>query len=677
MNFIYPYFLAGLSAIAIPIIIHLFNFQRPKKVYFSNVKFLKEIKEATSNRLKLKHLLILLARILFIVFLALAFAQPFLKSKNAAFISGATNVAFYLDNSYSMQNELEEGKALDIAVKSISSATEVFAPNTSYSLLTNDFAVGDQFYKNKEKLVERLSEVNFSANYRSADAIYKRQEQSPEEDKQAHTFFWFSDFQKSTLGNLSALKFDTADNVYLVPINNKKVKNVFIDSLWLESPVVRPNENNTLHAILKNSGEEEVRGLVVRLYIDNAQVSAATIDVSINASAKADFVFNVTVSGERKCKLSFEDFPVTFDNDYYFILDISHQINIQNIEEKPSYITDAYSSESIFNSVNINAGAIDYSALPSSNVIILNELEEIPASLTEALRQFYAKGGSIVIVPSAKANAESYKKLFSTLSLPPVSIIPKADTSAKIAAELLSPDFNNPFFKDVFEKTDKRISMPYAFPALNFGLGGEVLLKTKGNSSFLSVFRNGNGKVYIFSSPFDAPYTDFYKQAIFVPVLYKIAFNSITENQKLSYSLQQSSIAVDIEPTGNEHVYELVGENFKSIPDQRFMGKTLLLEVPRDEMKAGFFDLKKNNEVVKTLAFNYGKSESYLDFYSPEELMTIFASNKNVHVYKASSSEDFVSKFKKENIGVPLWKYCLILCLMFLLAELLLIRFFK
>ena len=619
----------------------------------------------------------MLARILFIIFLVLTFAQPFLSSKNASFISGATNVSFYLDNSYSMQNELEEGKAMDIAVKSVGAVTDVFPPNTFYSLLTNDFEVGDQFYKNKERLVERLSEVNFSASYRSAEAVYKREKQSPEEDKQANTLFWFSDFQKSTMGNLANLQFDTTDNVYLVPINNKKVKNVFIDSLWLETPVVRPSENNTLHAILRNSGEEEVKGLVVRLYIDNAQVSAATLDVPANAQAKADFVFNVTVSGERKCKLSFEDFPVTFDNDYYFILDISHKINIQNIEEKASYVSDVYGSEGIFNSANINAGAIDYSALPSSNVVILNELEEIPASLTDALRQFYTKGGSVVIIPSAKASAESYKKLFLDLSLPPVSVASKPDTAGRLAAQVVPPDFNNPFFKGVFEKNDSRMSMPYAFPVLNYGLGGEVLLKNKGNTSFLSVFRNGKGKVYVFSSPFDAPYTDFFKQAIFVPVMYKIAFNSIIENQRLSYSLQQSAVEVDVEQTGGEHVYELTGENFKAIPDQRFMGKTLMLEVPRDEMKAGFFDLKKNNQVVKTLAFNYGKAESYLDFYAPEELITIFGKNKNVHVYKANSSEEFVSKFKNENIGVPLWKYCLILCLLFLLAEILLIRFFR
>ena len=47
MQFLYPGFLFALAAIAIPIIIHLFNFRKFKKVYFTNVAFLKEIKHET------------------------------------------------------------------------------------------------------------------------------------------------------------------------------------------------------------------------------------------------------------------------------------------------------------------------------------------------------------------------------------------------------------------------------------------------------------------------------------------------------------------------------------------------------------------------------------------------------------------------------------------------------
>src|SRR3954463_6868420 len=105
MSFLYPLFLFGLLAISIPIIIHLFNFQKPKKVLFTNVKFLKVVKENTSNKLKLKHLLILLSRICFIIFLVLAFAQPFIESKNSEDLKGDQQVSLYLDNSFSMENE--------------------------------------------------------------------------------------------------------------------------------------------------------------------------------------------------------------------------------------------------------------------------------------------------------------------------------------------------------------------------------------------------------------------------------------------------------------------------------------------------------------------------------------------------------------------------------------------
>ena len=83
MSFLYPGFLWALTALAIPVIIHLFYFRRYQKVYFSNVRFLKEIKEETATRNRLKHWLILVARLLAITALVLAFAQPFFPDEQA------------------------------------------------------------------------------------------------------------------------------------------------------------------------------------------------------------------------------------------------------------------------------------------------------------------------------------------------------------------------------------------------------------------------------------------------------------------------------------------------------------------------------------------------------------------------------------------------------------------
>src|SRR5690606_15816754 len=82
MKFVYPEFLYALFAIAIPIVIHLFNFRKFKKIYFSNVQFLKEVTQETQSKSKLKHLLILISRILAISFLVFAFAQPYIPTNS-------------------------------------------------------------------------------------------------------------------------------------------------------------------------------------------------------------------------------------------------------------------------------------------------------------------------------------------------------------------------------------------------------------------------------------------------------------------------------------------------------------------------------------------------------------------------------------------------------------------
>src|SRR5690348_11567661 len=113
MNFLYPGFLFALFAVAIPVIVHLFNFRRFKKVLFTNVRFLKEIKQDTRARSNLKHLLILISRILAVIFLVLAFAQPYIPSKNHAAMKERNKVSIYIDNSFSMDAVGRNGSLIE------------------------------------------------------------------------------------------------------------------------------------------------------------------------------------------------------------------------------------------------------------------------------------------------------------------------------------------------------------------------------------------------------------------------------------------------------------------------------------------------------------------------------------------------------------------------------------
>src|ERR1700750_2304219 len=101
MHFLYPAFLFALVSLAIPVLVHLFNFRRYQKVYFSNVQFLKEVQEQQSFRRNLKERLILAARLLALTFLVLAFARPYLSTHNAARAGAQRVVSIFVDNSYS------------------------------------------------------------------------------------------------------------------------------------------------------------------------------------------------------------------------------------------------------------------------------------------------------------------------------------------------------------------------------------------------------------------------------------------------------------------------------------------------------------------------------------------------------------------------------------------------
>ena len=115
MKFVYPEFLWGLTALAIPIIIHLFHFRRYKTLYFSSLKFLQYLDQQQKSVRKLKHWIILALRMLAIVFLVLAFAQPYKPIDESLNEMGKPFLAIYIDNSLSMSAKGTEGELLSEA----------------------------------------------------------------------------------------------------------------------------------------------------------------------------------------------------------------------------------------------------------------------------------------------------------------------------------------------------------------------------------------------------------------------------------------------------------------------------------------------------------------------------------------------------------------------------------
>ena len=78
LGFDYPWFLLGLSLLALPILLHLMNRQMPRRLVFPSTRFLRRAELPPEGRRRLRDLLLLLVRLLALAAAVLAFARPWL-----------------------------------------------------------------------------------------------------------------------------------------------------------------------------------------------------------------------------------------------------------------------------------------------------------------------------------------------------------------------------------------------------------------------------------------------------------------------------------------------------------------------------------------------------------------------------------------------------------------------
>ncbi len=689
MTFLFPMFLLAIGMIAVPIIIHFFNFQRPKKVYFTNIDFLKQVKAVSNSKNRLKNLLVLLFRCLFITALALAFAQPIIPNKTASATQQSNYVSIYADNSFSMQNEQDNKKLLDLGLNYADQLLKVFPKSSVFSLLTNSFESDLNFFFEAGKVSDRLGKVDYSNASRDFKNIYNKQLtnlQNNTSDKNNH-IFWFSDFQKSN-GNLENLNLDSTNNFYLIPLRPNEISNIYVDSIRLENPFIKVNENNTLYIKVNHFGTNGVTDKIVKFFIEDNQVSSSTVTMDAGASQTIALNFAVTESGVKKCKITLDDYPVVFDNDYYFTLRVAPEIRIIHIAgDNSSYIPNVYGNEPFFNVKQFSINAVDYSQIITANLVVLQSIKEIDNALQVSLRNFLAKGGTVVLFPSDNPNVESYATAFGL----PIRTMPPAAPSTQLLS-LNAPEAQNPFFVGVFEKISSSMNTPQAQPVINWGNVGTKILNFKNELPFLSAVSSGmeNGKVYLFASPLDAKYTDFGKHSFFVPVMYKIALSSRNNNERLAYHFTENVATITLEDSvaqasSRNDIFKIIPADsvgkagLEVITPQRVADGKLIIDIPKTNMESGNYVIirKSDSKQIATVAFNYDKKESVFETYTSEELKRIFAGRKNIQIFETIDNEKFGNEFKEKNVALPLWRYALMAALLFLLTEVLLIRFWK
>ena len=666
MTFLYPTFLWALGVLSIPVIIHLFNFRRTTKVFFSNNRFLKQVKESTTAKRKLKHYLILASRLLFLFFLVMAFAQPLLPAREE--LVNHQNIVFYLDNSQSMSAPLEDRtRAMDAGTSFITNIINAFPVDSRYRLITNDFAPFSNSYKTKAEVQDLLSQIRLSPVSRSIGEIKERmlrQDLGREQE-----VFWISDFQRSTAGRSLPSRADSLFNWHLVPVALDELPNVFVDTAFLDNPFASSGEKNILRIKVRNDGKQNVDQLSVKLAINGIQAGATSVDVPAGGINEAAFDLTTKLTGLNRASLTFNDYPVSFDNEFFFTLNFGDKIRIVEIKQanNVSPIERVYGNEEIFAYRGYLISNFNYSLLDEADLVVVNGLNAIDISLNNALQDYLRKGGTVFLIPGKEPDVASLRNF---VQLPQFQ---RVEGSAM--QELDKPDFGNPFFENVFEEKSTSLIMPKATPLVDWGIDRGAILRFKNDKPFLSR-SSRSGNLYLTTSPLENGYTDFFNHALFVPVMYRIAAGSKKNEQKLYYTLNESFLTVRFDSVRPDNQVRLVSEE-EIIPSQRQVGQQVMLDLPKFTLRTGFYKVVSGSDTIDLLAFNSDKTESVMTQLSDQEARSYFGNGENVSIFDATDADALGKEIKERYLGTPLWKYAIILALLFLLTEVLLIRFWK
>lgn len=677
MAFLYPNMLYGLFALAIPLIVHLFNFRRHKLVYFSNTALLHDLQQQQSNTNRIKHLLVLLMRLLFVAAVVLAFAQPYRAQQQLA-PAESRLVVLYLDNSVSMQMPAEKGALIDESRREAMRLVRDLPYSASFVLLTNQFEVRNERPMNRDEMMQQLELVSANGpSVQLSEVLTRAQSLRGLQQFSQRDLLLMSDFQATGV-HTDEIKSDSLFNVYLIPFKATLNTNVYIDSCWLASPVVQVGIPALMQCRLRNESEQEVKGVAINMTLNGRPETVANTDIPANGFADVELQFVLNASANYQGVLSLTDFPIVFDDEYFFSIDVRDQINILEVygEQPLADLSLLYGTDEVFNFRSQQQLRLDLQSLPNYQQVIFHSNIPMAEGLQDALAAYVKNGGSLLLLP-----AESFSPPSTLLTTMSLAIDLPADTAQTVVQTLAS---QHEIFKDVFVRIPEPADLPrvkqhYRIQRLG-SLPGTELIGLRNGDPFLVETNYGKGHFYLMATPLDASWTTLTSDPLFVPLMYRMAFiaNSLGP---LSYTIgKDRQLSWKGLPDVDEKPLRIVSADgqYEQLPLSQRNDQQTILTLYNQLPNAGFYEIYQSDSLLQPMAWNESRDESVLRFVDAQELKTRLE-GRGIRVAAVSvPGKSGIEKDWLENGGTTTyWKIFAIIALLALLAETLLLRFWR
>jgi uncharacterized membrane protein len=686
MIFLNPAVLFGLLAASIPVIIHLFNLRKLKKIEFSTLTFLKELQKNKIRKIKLKQWILLALRVLIILFIVMAFARPALQSVQIGGTTSAakTSAVFILDDTYSMSVVDQKGSYFNQAKEIINKVISQLQEGDDVVLIqVSGITSENKLTSNISEFVKNIDQLDIS--FQSSDlnsAIIKAAQLISESQNFNKEIYVLSDFQKDKI-NQKKLENDLSElidervRLYSFDLSDKDVFNLSVDDIKINNQIFEKNKPVSFSITITNNSKQDVNSAVVSLFLDKERAAQKSFDVRAGESTTVDIEATPKTSGFIEVTAEIETDEIEHDNKRYNSLFIPDKIYVglfaENLNDltfvdlalqtagKEKYLIDKKPLNQITQQLN-------------KYQTIMIGANSLPVGF-EQLKNYLQNGGGVILFPSSTPDAARLNQLYDQLGLKlNFSFIGKPNNN-ELKIKFDKTDFNHPVFQNIFQSDDKK---KYESPEINAyyknSSSGNLLISLIDGSSFLSEFKIGKGKVFVFNSSPVLSWSDFPIKSIFAPLINKSVTYLSAKEREQNVFIAGEEVNINLKNT-NTSAIKIIrpgkSEEFINLADNS--GRNYLSY--SNTNLAGNYKFYSGENIIETISINTDPSESKTEYAETSEfeeyLRQINFTGRYIPVEKDSN---ITEQIVQARFGSELWRYFIFGAILLALIEMTIAR---
>jgi hypothetical protein len=679
MNFLSPGLLFGLLAASIPILIHLLNLRKLKKIDFSTLHFLKLIEKQKVRRVKLIQWLLMALRVLIIAMLVLGFSRPVIQDVRIPGFTSAskTSAVIVIDDSFSMEvvdgrgsyfNQLKNGVNLILSGLKEGDDVSILFTSESYP----ELATPSADFLNLKKIISQV-EPGFKTGMLNS-AIIKAASIIGESENLNKELYIFSDFQKSTLGNekeftdVSAL-LDSRVKTRLFNFNSKEVVNSAVTGVKVNNQVFEPGKDISVTATIRNFSEDDVNNGLVSLFVNGERGAQKSYNLAAGKITDVTLSARVEKPGFSEIRVEIDEDDLKADNSRFASIYLPYEFKVVLLGKASDlkFINAAIEAGSFAGNMQIIRKEISQTGSLDFNEVNLVIVSGAGGGDLSKLKNYVKQGGGIMLFPGENTTLAEFSTLLSSFGVVAPAEL-KKDAKA-LPGKFTSIRFEHPLLREIFQtQYGNSVESPELFTYFRIPSGsGTDIISLSDGGSFLKETRFGKGKVVTSAAAAVIPSGNFPVIPIFAPLIYRSLF----------YLASQ-------EPAGEE---SLIGEQIL-IPGKKTGGGSIELAAPGE---TGYvLQTSANNggvvfdQTVRPGVYKFTRDGKEIDFI-PVNLDTVESNSKQLSVSEIENyfqtikiknepeffdpAENFVQKLSESRVGSELWKLFIIIALTLIAAE--------